>query len=173
VRRRRQLGTLSSLDAGSETLDEFFVDVWAPTYAVDLAAKTRKHYASLYDRHVGPFLGSMPLRALTPQVVARWQADRLAAGAGRVALRHAFELLGSILQRVRERAHRRQPDATGPEGEAAGARGGSPVRTADGRADARAPARERQQEHDAGRDADLGPRVRGTAPGRDPRSQMG
>jgi len=102
VRRRRQLGTLSSLDAGSETLDEFFVDVWAPTYAVDLAPKTRKHYASLYDRHVGPFLGSTSVRALTPQVVARWQADRLAAGAGRVALRHAFELLGSILQRAYE-----------------------------------------------------------------------
>jgi len=102
VRRRRQLGTLSSLDAGSESLDEFLVDVWAPTYAVDLAPKTRKHYVSLYDRHIGPFLGSSPLRALTPQVVARWQADRLSAGAGRVALRHAFELLGSILQRAYE-----------------------------------------------------------------------
>ena len=64
--------------------------------------KTRKHYASLYDRHIGPFLGSTPLRGLTPQVVARWQADRLADGAGRVALRHAFELLGSILQRAFE-----------------------------------------------------------------------
>lgn len=102
ARRRRQMGTLSSLDAGTESLDEFFVETWAPTYAVDLAPKTRKHYASLYDRHIGPFLGSTQLRALTPQVVARWQADRLAAGAGRVALRHAFELLGSILQRAYE-----------------------------------------------------------------------
>ena len=42
------------------------------------------------------------MRELTPQVVARWQADRLTAGAGRVALRHAFELLGSILQRAYE-----------------------------------------------------------------------
>lgn len=100
VRRRRQLGTLATLGAGSETLDEFFAGVWAPTYAVDLAPKTRKHYASLYDRHVGPFPGSTPLRELTPQVFARWQADRLTAGAGRVDLRHAFELLGSILQRA-------------------------------------------------------------------------
>lgn len=33
---------------------------------------------------------------------ARWQADRLAAGSGPVAIRHAFELLSSILQRAFE-----------------------------------------------------------------------
>jgi hypothetical protein len=142
VRRRRQLGTLSSLDAGSETLDEFFVDVWAPTYAVDLAPKTRKHCATLYDRHVGPFLGSTPLRTLTPQG-RRAMAGRPAHG-GRRPRRAAASVRAARLDPaagVRERADRRQPRATGSQGEAAGARGGSPARAPDRRADAGALAR--------------------------------
>jgi integrase len=102
VKRRRQLGTLASLEAGRETLDEFVVDTWAPTHAVTLAPKTRKHYASLYDHHVSPHLGAIPLRELRADHVARWQAERLAGGAGPVAVRQALELLGAILQRAVE-----------------------------------------------------------------------
>ena len=54
VTRRRQLGTLASLDAGSETLDQFVMEVWAPTHGVTLAPKTRKNYAGLYDQHIAP-----------------------------------------------------------------------------------------------------------------------
>jgi integrase len=39
---------------------------------------------------------------LTAEMVARWQAERIAAGAGRVAVLHALDLLGSILQRAVE-----------------------------------------------------------------------
>jgi len=102
VRRRAQLGTLHLLDAGSETLDEYVTDTWAPAYAAGLAPRTRRHYASLYDHHVAPYLGATPLRALNPELIARWQADRLAQGAGPVAVRHSLELLGSILQRAFE-----------------------------------------------------------------------
>ena len=35
----------------------------------------------MYDGHLSPTLGSYPLRELTPEVIGRWQADRLAAGA--------------------------------------------------------------------------------------------
>lgn len=49
-----------------------------------------------------PQLGALELRAITSETIARWQADRLAAGYGRVAIRHAFDLLGSILQRAFE-----------------------------------------------------------------------
>lgn len=102
VTRRRQLGTLASIDGGRETLDEFVTRTWAPTHAVTLAPKTRQHYASLYDCHLAPFLGDMPLREVRAEVIAHWQADRLAAGAGPVAVRQSFELLGGILQRAVE-----------------------------------------------------------------------
>lgn len=58
-----------------------------------LAPKTRKIYADLYDHHLAPYLGHVALRDLEPDVVARWQADRLTAGAGRTAVRQALDLL--------------------------------------------------------------------------------
>ena len=42
------------------------------------------------------------LRQLTPEVIGRWQADRLAAGAPVESTRKALTLLGGILQRALE-----------------------------------------------------------------------
>jgi len=102
VRRRAQLGTLHLLDAGTETLDEYVTTTWAPTYGSTLAPRTRRNYARLYDAHVAPTIGSTPLQALTAEQIGRWQSDRLAQGAGPVAVRRSLELLGSILQRAHE-----------------------------------------------------------------------
>ncbi len=102
LRRRRRLGSLATLDAGIETVDAYATNSWAPTYAVVLAPKTRSLYTMLYDRHIAPTLGGVPLRELTPETIARWQSDRLAAGAGPTSLRKALTLLGSILQRAAE-----------------------------------------------------------------------
>jgi integrase len=102
VIRRRQLGVLASLDAGQETLDEFVTEVWAPTHGVTLAPKTRKNYASLYDHHIAPTLGAMRLRDIKTETIARWQADRIAASGGPVAVRQALDLLSSILQNAFE-----------------------------------------------------------------------
>lgn len=98
VRRQRRAGSLGALDAGTELLGEYVTEVWATTHAVTLAPKTRLHYASLYDHHLRPFLGSIALRDIDPETVGRWQADRLAAGAGPVAVRQALDLLGSVLE---------------------------------------------------------------------------
>jgi hypothetical protein len=97
VRRQRRAGTLGTLDAGTESLGEYVTGAWAVTHAVTLAPKTRLHYASLYDHHLRPFLGSIALRDIDPETVGRWQADRLATGAGPVAVRQALDLLGSVL----------------------------------------------------------------------------
>lgn len=102
VRRRRQLGSLHTLDAGSETLHEYVTETWGPTHLPTLAQSTRVNYARFYDHHVEPYLGSFVLRDLTPGVIARWQADRLSAGAGPVAIRRSLDLLGSVLQRAVE-----------------------------------------------------------------------
>jgi len=47
-------------------------------------------------------LGGCKLAELTAEMISRWQAERIAAGAGRVAVLHALALLGSILQRAVE-----------------------------------------------------------------------
>jgi hypothetical protein len=98
VRRQRRAGSLAALDAGSESLGEYVTGTWAACHAATLAPKTRIHYASLYDHHLRPYLGSIALREITAEVVGRWQAERLATGAGQIAVRHAIELLGSILE---------------------------------------------------------------------------
>jgi integrase len=100
LRRQRRAGSLAALDAGIESLGEYVTGAWATTHAVTLAPKTQLHYASLYDHHLRPFLGSIALRDIDPETVGRWQADRLAAGAGPVAVRQSMDLLGSILERA-------------------------------------------------------------------------
>jgi integrase len=123
VRRKRRAGALVALDAGSETLGEYVIGIWAASHAATLAPKTRLHYASLYDFHLRPYLASIALREISSEVIARWQADRLAAGAGPVAARHAMDLLGSILEhafvdgRLRENPVRRVKKARRPRRE--------------------------------------------------------
>jgi integrase len=102
IRRRRRLGTLALLDAGTETLDEYTSQVWAPAYASQLQPKTQAVYAAVYDRHVSPTLGTVELRAITPAIVTQLQADRLRAGAGPPVVRKAIVVLGAILQTAAE-----------------------------------------------------------------------
>jgi integrase len=98
VRRQRRAGSLAALDAGAEIFGEYVTATWAASHAATLAEKTRLHYASLYDYHLRPYLGSIALREITPEVIGRRQAERLASGAGPIAIRHAMDLLGSILE---------------------------------------------------------------------------
>lgn len=104
VERRRQLGPIAvqMLGGGRETLDDYVAGTWAVSHTSHLTPATRKLYASLYDGHIGAHLGTIPLRELTPERIARWQTERLAEGAGREVLRKAHTLLGSILQRAVE-----------------------------------------------------------------------
>ena len=85
--RRRRLGSLADLDAGTQSLDAFVAETWLPTYAGPeyLTSKTLAGYVGLYDHHIAPHLGALPLRSLTPELITRWQADRLTVGSGPVA----------------------------------------------------------------------------------------
>jgi integrase len=102
LRRRRRLGELGAFAGSGETLDRYVSETWARMHGITLAPKTARHYASLYDVHVGPYLGALKLSELTPEVIGAWQAERIKAGSGRVAVRQALTLLGNILQRAME-----------------------------------------------------------------------
>jgi integrase len=102
LRRRRQLGTLHALDAGRVTLNEYVIGTWVPVHVAGLARATQEHYVRTYDLHIAPYIGDVELRNISAETVARWQAERLGAGAGPVAARHALNLLGSIVQRAVE-----------------------------------------------------------------------
>jgi hypothetical protein len=54
------------------------------------------------NKHTLPPLGPLELRAIAPETIARWRAERLAPGHGRVSVRYALTLLGAILQRAFE-----------------------------------------------------------------------
>jgi integrase len=102
VRRRRRLGEMATVVAAQDTLDHYVAETWAKTHAVTLARSTARTYAGLYDLHIPPYLGQLKLVELTPEVIARWQAERLAAGAGRSSIHKTLTLLGGILQRAME-----------------------------------------------------------------------
>jgi integrase len=90
VRRRKQLGSLATLDVGTV----------APTYAPLLAPRTRESYAQSYDSLIAPTLGRLPLHQLKPGVIARWQAAVL--GHGHAATVKARTVLSSILSTAAE-----------------------------------------------------------------------
>jgi integrase len=92
-RRARRAGTLTLLDAGAETLDDYVTGTWIHAHAPLLVPKTRRDYASYYDRYISPRLGNVPLRELTPDAIARLQAELLRAGLGHEATRKAVHVV--------------------------------------------------------------------------------
>jgi integrase len=87
---------------GRVTLGEYVVGTWCEAYASQLSPKTWMQYRQLLNKHILPSLGPLELRSIRPETIARWQAERLAAGHGPVSVRYALTLLGAILQRAFE-----------------------------------------------------------------------
>jgi integrase len=92
-RRAHRAGTLTRLDAGAESLDEYVTGTWVHAHAPQLAPKTRRDYAAFYDRYVSPALGHVALRELTPDAIARLQADLLALGLGHEGTRKTVHVV--------------------------------------------------------------------------------
>jgi integrase len=114
IRRRQQLGTLVTMDLGRLTLAEYVVGTWCEAYASQLSPKTSMHYRQLLNKHILPSLGPLELREIRPETIGRWQAERLAAGHGRVSVRYALTLLGAILQRAFENGQIQSNPARAP-----------------------------------------------------------
>jgi integrase len=96
IKRRKRLGQLAQMDAGRETVAEF-ARVWWRVHAVpNLAPRTRETYATVFDKHLLPRVGDLPLRDVTPPVVAGLSADLRAAGVGPAATRKALSVLQGV-----------------------------------------------------------------------------
>jgi integrase len=102
ITRRKRTGELAQLDAGKEPLADFGEEWWRLHAEPNLARSTLKGYASIWDAHVLPRLGSIPLRELTPDVVNRFRLELEADGVGPASIRKSLVLLQGVLQRACE-----------------------------------------------------------------------
>jgi integrase len=102
VLRRKRTGDLDLLTGGSETLADF-AEKWWKLYAVpNLASRTLRGYAGLWDRHVLPRLGAMRLNAITVEAVERYRAELEGDGVGQPTIYRALALLQGVLRRAVE-----------------------------------------------------------------------
>ena len=62
ITRRKRLGQLAQIDAGRQTVAEFAREWWRIHAEPNLAARTRESYAVVFDKHILPRVGSLPLR---------------------------------------------------------------------------------------------------------------
>jgi integrase len=100
--RRKRTGELAALDAGKESLAEFGEEWWRLYAQPNLARSTLRGYASMWDAHVLPRLGSVPLRELTPDVINRFRLELEADGVGPTSVRKSLTLLQGVLRRAWE-----------------------------------------------------------------------
>ncbi|THA47194.1 site-specific integrase [Streptomyces sp. A1136] len=76
----------------------------------ELTSTTRQLYGSLLKHHLEPVLGSVNLAEISPPLVRRWRADKLAAGTGPTTVAKAYALLRAILgTAVSDQLIRRNP----------------------------------------------------------------
>ncbi|MGB6057603.1 MAG: site-specific integrase [Microthrixaceae bacterium] len=97
IKRRRLEGKPINRQRDAPLLAEFVVDWLAGR--TDLSEKTLKSYSQAIDTHVLPYLGNLKVHRneLRPAVLAEWQRDRLAAGAGPSIIKRARGVLSQIL----------------------------------------------------------------------------
>jgi hypothetical protein len=70
MKRRKRLGQLAEIDAGRQTVAEFAREWWRVHAEPNLTPRTRETYAIVFDKHILPRVGGLPLRDVTPAVVA-------------------------------------------------------------------------------------------------------
>lgn len=96
---------------GSPTLAAFVEEVWAPRARRRLASKTWARDSIVYEKHVRPALGELPIAAIDIEALVEWQDGLEEAGVGTPTLIKAMSIVSSIF---REAA--RRPRTTGVTG---------------------------------------------------------
>ncbi|MFE1438963.1 tyrosine-type recombinase/integrase [Streptomyces sp. NPDC058739] len=76
----------------------------------ELTATTRQLYGSLLRHHLEPALGGVNIAEISPPLVRRWRAEKLAAGTGPTTVAKAYALLRAIMgTAVADQMVRRNP----------------------------------------------------------------
>jgi hypothetical protein len=100
--RRKRTGEIDLFGTGKQTLADF-AEEWWRLYAVpNLAMRTRRSYAALWDRHVLGRLGSLRLHEITPVAIQQYRSELEAQGVGQPTIYRALALLQGVLQRAVE-----------------------------------------------------------------------
>jgi integrase len=74
-----------------------FVEEWWVLYAEpQLEPATLRTYRWVWEHHARPHLGAVHLRDVTPLTIARFRAEREAAGVGVETIRKTYTMLGSV-----------------------------------------------------------------------------
>jgi site-specific recombinase XerD len=96
VKRMKVRGELDLYEGGRLTLADYADEFWRP-HVEGLAPKTAAVYTSIYDKHVEPRLGNVPLRQLRADRVRRFQDGLARAGVGPAAIEKTMRVLSAIL----------------------------------------------------------------------------
>ncbi|OMI89026.1 site-specific integrase [Streptomyces sp. M1013] len=76
----------------------------------ELTTRTRQLYASLLRHHLEPTFGVLSVADISPPLVRRWRADKLASGTGPTTVAKSYALLRAVLQTaVADQMIRRNP----------------------------------------------------------------
>ncbi|MFF7866306.1 tyrosine-type recombinase/integrase [Streptomyces qaidamensis] len=94
-------------DAGKVLLSEYAA-AWIKER--ELTSTTRQLYGSLLRHHLEPAFGAVNVAEISPPLVRRWRADKLASGTGPTTVAKAYALLRAIMgTAVADQMIRRNP----------------------------------------------------------------
>jgi integrase len=105
VRRRQQVGDVVDLERGQIQLSDLVMEYWRDYAIPNLSPKTRDVYARVWDKHLRPRIGALPLRQLTTPSLTRLRADLSREGVGDQTVLKAFTMLQSVLSHAVVEGH--------------------------------------------------------------------
>lgn len=105
IRRQQQVGGLVDLERGLVILADFVVDYWRDYAIPNLAPKTRDVYGRVWEKHLRPRIGAVPLRQLTTPALTRLRAELSREGVGDPMVLKAFTMLQSVLSHAVVEGH--------------------------------------------------------------------
>jgi integrase len=102
VVRRKALGEFAFLEASEKRLADLATEWWELYAKPNLAYNTLAGYALVLDKHILPRLGTLRLREVTPEVLARFRAELEQAGVGRSNVRISLVVVQAMFSRAQE-----------------------------------------------------------------------
>jgi len=105
IRRQQQVGDLVDLERGLVLLADFVVDYWRDYAVPNLASRTLEVYGRVWEKHLRPRIGGVPLRQLTTPTLTRLRAELSREGVGDPTVLKAFTMLQSVLSHAVVEGH--------------------------------------------------------------------